>query len=101
MKLLIHKVVGNVLDASNVGEWQAPGFAEVIEVPGDAETFNWPHPNGPSACIWDGANIIANSAVPLPVDKDAELDAAIQAATSIPELKNALKGRVRHRDDSG
>lgn len=28
--------------------------------------YPWPHPNGPSACMWDGLAIVANPAVPDP-----------------------------------
>ena len=62
MQLMFNKGSGEILDASNLGAWQVPEFATTIEIPGNTDTFPWPHPQGPSSCIWDGNSVVANPA---------------------------------------
>lgn len=65
MKLMVNKITREILDAfADDGHRQVPDFAKVVDVPGDPETFPWPHPQGASSCIWDGTAVKANPAVP-------------------------------------
>lgn len=77
MYLLINKENGAILCASNVALSPKHHWQSVIEIEGDAEQnpdssawfFAWPHPKGPTSCIWDGTAIIANPAVPAPAQR--------------------------------
>jgi hypothetical protein len=60
---LVDKRTRDILDASAVGNWQVPSFAEIVDFVGDAEAFPWPHPNGPSACRLVAGAVVANAAV--------------------------------------
>ncbi len=98
MKIMFNKVSGEILDVSNRGAWQPPDFATTIEIPGDTDTFPWPHPQGPSSCIWDGDNVVINPSVPIPTDPDDELDAALAAldpaTAAISDLIAVLRGQT-------
>ena len=86
MKLLVNKTTNAIHDASNEVAWHdLPSFLKIIDVAGDAETFNWPHPNGPSACIRAGVNIVANPLVPIPSKSDAPLTVEELAAQMIKD----------------
>lgn len=62
MKLLVHTTNRTIHDASNLGAWQAPDGFEIVDVPGDAETFTWPNGH-PARCKLDATNVvIANPA---------------------------------------
>lgn len=91
MKLLIRDSDNFILDASNVGNWQLSDGMSVVEMEGDADSYNWPHSNGPSSCTCiDG---VIESALPEPENPDEELEKAIESASTLDELKKALTGR--------
>lgn len=76
MKLIVNKKTGEIaglfddLVAGNhkmeSPDPQIPEGFSLVSVEGDAEKYNWPHPNGASACILKAGKIIANPAVPVP-----------------------------------
>ena len=57
MKLLIHTQARTIHEASNLGGWQVPPGFEILDVPGDADTFSWPN-GGPTRCVVDSGNSI-------------------------------------------
>lgn len=74
MKLVINKKTGAISYAypdlvgglNNKLEQPTPKISddfELIDFNGDPEIFEWPHPNGPSACILKEGEIIANEEV--------------------------------------
>ena len=69
MKLLVATGIGNILDASDLPIWGPLDFATVIDHPGNANSFVWPHPLGPSACRLVSGSIVANAAVSVPPAK--------------------------------
>ena len=91
MKLLFNKRSGEILDASNLGAWRAPDFATTIEVPGDTETFPWPHPQGPSSCIWDGTAVVINPAILLPSDAN-KAESEMRGSRSFLALGRIITG---------
>lgn len=95
MKLLVNSETGSIHAASDVGGWQVPDFCTVVDVPGDAEKFAWPHPAGPSACVYDNGDVLANPALPTKEKKSiADLVAEYVAAKpdASQELKDAVAG---------
>ena len=67
MKLLVDITTGAILDASNLGAWQVPVFAQVIDWPGNVESFSWPG-GTPTRAMVSGGRVIANPDAPAPVD---------------------------------
>jgi len=67
MKLLIDKATGAILDASDLGVWQVPAFAEIIDWPGNVEGFAWPGGSPTRSQVTDG-RVVANPAAVAPVD---------------------------------
>lgn len=67
MKLLVDKTTGAILDASDVGAWQVPAFAEVIDWPGNVAAFVWPGGSATRSMLSDG-RVIENPNAAAPVD---------------------------------
>ena len=79
MKLLIHSLKRSIHDASNAGAWQVPPGFEIVDVPGDAETFVWPNGH-PARCLLDMQNTIVSNPAwtpPPPNPLKAKIDAAV------------------------
>lgn len=66
MKLLVNKATGHILDASNVGAWQVPSFAEVQDWPGDAEIYVWPGGSVSKSMVFHGAIDVNPATIPPP-----------------------------------
>ena len=67
MKLLIDKATGAILDASDLGAWQVPAFAEILDWSGNAESFVWPGGSPTRSQVTDG-RVVSNPAAAAPVD---------------------------------
>lgn len=63
MKLLVKTSTGAIMAASNLGGWSHPVSMQIVDVAGDADTYDWPHNKGPTSCRWDGASIVKNASV--------------------------------------
>lgn len=73
-----------------------------VEVPGTPDKIPWPVPAGQPAGReqWSRVNLTTQTIelrpdVEIPVNHDAELRQAIEAATTLQELKDALTGKTR------
>ena len=63
MKLLVRTATGEILAASNLGNWSVPSGMQIVDTFGDAETFAWPHNKGPTSSKWNGVTIVANGSI--------------------------------------
>jgi hypothetical protein len=95
MKLLVHRTTRAIHDASNLGAWQVPPAFEVVEVPGDAETFAWPNGH-PTRCLLDASGAIVGNPAWVPrVDRRALARARIAEAVGEPGVPRPVRDALQ------